>query len=105
MLARTPASTAHAALDAPPAEPLATLGAIPAVASAVGAELRDFAAERLKAHGERIRAWSKVRSPVEFADVEMRFAVETMGIYADEALHLQDIARAAFEIAVSGARA
>ncbi len=68
------------------------------MASAVGAELRDFAAERLKAQGERIRAWSSIRSPLDFIDIELRFAAETLGAYADEAMHLQDVARAAAEV-------
>lgn len=74
------------------------LVAVPTVAAAVGTELRDFAAERLNAHGDRLRAWSRVRSPLDFIDVEMRFAAETMGSYADEALHLQDVVRTAFEV-------
>lgn len=98
MLSRTPDGMAHAA-ERFDLDTATLLAAAPAVASAVGAELRDFAAERLRAHGERIRAWSKVRSPFEFLDAELRFAVETMGIYADEAMHLSDIARTAFEVA------
>lgn len=105
MLSRTPDSAARPAAAAPAPDAVATLAAMPAVVAAVGAELRDFAAERLRANGERIRAWSKVRSPLEFVDAEFRFAVETMGIYADEAMHLQDIARAAFEIATPVVRA
>ncbi|MDP3548706.1 MAG: hypothetical protein Q8S29_21230 [Phreatobacter sp.] len=99
MLSRTPDSAAHAVSTLPVTDAAASLAAMPAVVAAVGAELRDFAAERLRANGERIRAWSKVRSPLEFIDAEFRFAVETMGVYADEAMHLQDIARAAFEVA------
>jgi hypothetical protein len=99
MLSRTPDSAARPVAAVTATDPVATLAAMPAVVAAVGAELRDFAAERLRANGERIRAWSKVRSPLEFADAELRFAVETMGVYADEAMHLQDIARAAFEVA------
>ena len=98
MLSRTPQGIAPTA-DNMHADAATIIAAAPAVVSAVGAELRDFAAERLRAHGERIRAWSKVRSPSEFLDAELRFAVETMGVYADEAMHLGDIARAAFEIA------
>lgn len=103
MLSRTPDGIAPTA-DSVHADAATVLAAVPAVASAVGAELRDFAAERLRAHGERIRAWSKVRSPFEFLDAELRFAVETMGIYADEAMHLSDIARAAFEVAAPRSR-
>lgn len=92
MLARTPA---HTRRDKPydPADAVTFVTTAPAVASAIGAELRDFAAERLKAHAERIRAWSQVGSPLEFIEVELRFAVETMGVYADEAMHLQEVAR------------
>ncbi len=92
MLARTPAhSRCDKSQDA--ADAVIFAATMPAVASALGAELRDFAAERLKAHAERIRAWSKVGSPLEFIEVELRFAVETMGVYADEAMHLQEVAR------------
>lgn len=105
MPARTADSALHADQDGPEADASVALAAIPAVATAIGAELRDFAAERLKANGDRIRAWSKIRSPFEFADAEMRFAVETMSMYADEALHLQDIVRAAFAAAAPAATA
>lgn len=104
MLSRTPDSAARAASPPPAPDAATTLAAVPAVVAAVGAELRDFAAERLRANGERIRGWSKVRSPLEFIDAEFRFAVETMGVYADEAMHLQDIARAAFETATPASR-
>ncbi|KAF0133036.1 MAG: hypothetical protein FD152_1728 [Xanthobacteraceae bacterium] len=104
MLSRTPETVACTASASSSTDAVTVLTAMPAVVAAVGAELRDFAAERLRANGERIRAWSKVRSPLEFADAELRFAVETMGIYADEAMHLQDIARAAFEIAAPAAK-
>lgn len=97
MLARTPA---HERTDIPrsAADAVTFATTLPAVASAIGAELRDFAAERLKAHAERIRAWSRVGSPLEFIEVELRFAAETMAVYADEAMHLQDVARAAAEV-------
>ncbi len=104
MLSRTPDSAVHAAQAPSAADGVAVLAAAPAVVAAIGTELRDFAAERLRANGERIRAWSKVRSPIEFLDAEFRFAVETMGVYADEAMHLQDIARAAFEVAAPRSR-
>jgi len=96
MLARTPAPPPASAPG--PDELAAYAAALPAVVTAVGAELRDFAAERLKAQGERIRAWSSVRSPLDFIDIELRFAAETLGAYADEALHLQDVVRTAAEV-------
>lgn len=100
MLARTPSPA-----SAPgPADLAAYAAALPAVATAVGAELRDFAAERLKAQGDRIRAWSSIRSPLDFIDIELRFAAETLGAYADEAMHLQDVARTAAEVAIPPSR-
>lgn len=62
-----------------------------AVAAAVSSELHDFAAERLLANAERLRSWARLRSAGEYVDAEMKFAAETMGIYVDEAQHLQDI--------------
>ncbi len=66
-----------------------------AVVAAVSSELHDFAAERLKANAERLRSWAKVRSPGDYVDGEMRFAAETMGIYANEAQHLQEVIQSA----------
>ncbi|QCK84608.1 hypothetical protein E8L99_01805 [Phreatobacter aquaticus] len=66
-----------------------------AVAAAVSSELHDFAAERLKANAERLRSWAKVSSPGDYVDGEMRFAAETMGVYADEAQHLQEVIQSA----------
>jgi len=104
MLARTPAHERnHHARSA--ADAVTFAATLPAVATAVGAELRDFAAERLKAHAERIRAWSRVGSPMEFIEVELRFAAETMGVYADEAMHLREVAEAAAAAAVPDGKA
>jgi hypothetical protein len=104
MLARTPANERHE-MPRSAADAVTFVATLPAVASAVGAELRDFAAERLKAHGERIRAWSRVNSPLEFIEVELRFAAETMGAYADEAMHLHEVAEAAAEAALPDRKA
>ena len=66
-----------------------------AVASALSSELHDFAAERLKANAERLRSWAKVSSPGDYIDGEMRFAAQTMSVYADEAQHLQEVIQSA----------
>lgn len=61
---------------------------------ALAHELAEFGARRFYANAERIKRLAEVRSPNDYIDAELRFASETLGAYAEEAVKLQDIVRA-----------
>ena len=61
--------------------------------AALASELAEFGAKRLHANAERFKRLAEVRSPNDYIDAELRFASETLGAYAEEAVKLQDIVR------------
>lgn len=69
---------------------IASLMAAPA---ALASELAEFGARRLHANAERFKRLAAVRSPNDYIDAELRFASDTLGAYAEEAVKLQDIVR------------
>lgn len=82
------------AQDPAPAPNLAAMMAVPA---AVTQELLAFGARRLKANADHVGEIMAARTPKEYVDVQMKFAVETMADYADEATRLQAAAQQAMD--------
>jgi len=62
-------------------------------------ELGDFAAERLNAQADRIRAWSTVRTPAGWLLAELSFAAQALSSYGHEMAHLQQVILEAAEAA------
>ncbi|WP_439575802.1 hypothetical protein [Phreatobacter sp.] len=62
-------------------------------------ELGDFAAERLNAQADRIRAWSTVRTPAGWLLAELSFAAQALTAYGHELVHLQHVMLEAAEAA------
>jgi hypothetical protein len=71
------------------------LGAFATVPAALSTELLAFGTRRLTADMAHWQALAAARNPAEWFDLQMRFAVATLGDYADEATRLQEAARTA----------